>query len=103
MLLATGVRDELPTIAGLVERWGRSVFQCPYCHGYELDMGRIDLIALADLTRAPGHAERRAASDMIPRPAPGSARRLTLSADKGYDAAEFVADLRQDCVTPHMA
>ena len=34
---------------------------------------------------------------------PGSTRRITLAADKGYDAAEFVADLRRMCVTPHVA
>ena len=34
---------------------------------------------------------------------PGSTRRLTLGADKGYDSADFVADLRQACVTPHVA
>jgi hypothetical protein len=28
---------------------------------------------------------------------------LTLGADKGFDAAEFVADLRHACVTPHVA
>ena len=40
---------------------------------------------------------------MVHRHSPGSTRRLTLGADKGYDAAEFVADLRQACVTPHIA
>lgn len=35
MLLATGVQDELPPIAGLAERWGRSVFNCPFCDGWE--------------------------------------------------------------------
>lgn len=35
VLLATGVIDELPPIEGLAELWGRSVFHCPYCHGYE--------------------------------------------------------------------
>lgn len=45
VLFATGVRDELPGIPGLQERWGRSVFHCPYCHGYELDKGRIGVIA----------------------------------------------------------
>ncbi|HMO67513.1 MAG TPA: transposase, partial [Novosphingobium sp.] len=34
---------------------------------------------------------------------PGSTRQLTLGADKGYDAAGFVADLRKACVTPHVA
>jgi thioredoxin reductase len=35
LLLATGVVDELPPIPGLAERWGRSVFPCPYCDAYE--------------------------------------------------------------------
>lgn len=45
VLFATGVIDQLPEIAGLPERWGRTIFHCPYCHGYELDMGRIGVIA----------------------------------------------------------
>ena len=45
LILATGVRDELPAVPGLEERWGRSVFHCPYCHGYELDAGAIGIIA----------------------------------------------------------
>ena len=40
---------------------------------------------------------------MIERHAPGSTRRLTLGADKGYDASGFVADLRRMCLTPHIA
>jgi hypothetical protein len=40
---------------------------------------------------------------MVHRHSPGSTRKLTLGADKGYDAAEFVADLRQAWVTPHVA
>ncbi len=35
MVLATGVHDELPPIPGLAERWGRSVFNCPFCDGWE--------------------------------------------------------------------
>jgi len=45
LVLAYGVRDELPDIEGVAERWGRSVFHCPYCHGYELDGGRIGVVA----------------------------------------------------------
>lgn len=45
ILLATGVADQLPAVAGLAERWGQSVFHCPYCHGYELDQGRIGIVA----------------------------------------------------------
>lgn len=50
LVLAGGVRDELPAIDGLVERWGRSVFHCPYCHGYELDQGRIGVLAVSPMS-----------------------------------------------------
>ncbi|MGV9312045.1 NAD(P)/FAD-dependent oxidoreductase [Streptomyces sp. NPDC003691] len=36
VLVATGLRDELPALPGLRERWGRDVLHCPYCHGYEV-------------------------------------------------------------------
>jgi transposase len=71
--------------------------------GHTLMENRNGLIVQAELTHADGHAERRAALDMIHRHSPGSTRRLTLGADKGYDSADFVADLRQACVTPHVA
>ena len=71
--------------------------------GHALMENRSGLIVQGDLTQADGHAERRAALAMIHRHSPGPTRRLTLGADKGYDAAEFVADLRRACVTPHVA
>jgi len=40
---------------------------------------------------------------MIERQDPGSERRLTLGADKGYDTRAFVDSCRQMCVTPHVA
>ncbi|SFC77181.1 Thioredoxin reductase [Bosea sp. CRIB-10] len=45
LLLATGVRDELPAIPGLKERWGKSVLHCPYCDGYELGGGKLGVLA----------------------------------------------------------
>jgi thioredoxin reductase len=36
VLVTTGLRDELPGIAGLRGRWARDVLHCPYCHGYEV-------------------------------------------------------------------
>jgi thioredoxin reductase len=36
LLVATGLRDELPEIPGLRERWARDVLHCPYCHGWEV-------------------------------------------------------------------
>lgn len=50
LILATGVRDTLPSITGLAERWGRTVFHCPYCHGYELNQGRIGVLASSPLS-----------------------------------------------------
>ena len=49
LVLATGVRDELPAVEGLAERWGRSIFHCPYCHGYELEAGPIGIIASSEV------------------------------------------------------
>lgn len=71
--------------------------------GRALLENRNGLIVQGDLTQADGQAERRAALDMIHRHSPGSTRQVTLGADKGFDAAEFVADMRQACVTPHVA
>ncbi|MFG6460176.1 NAD(P)/FAD-dependent oxidoreductase [Roseateles sp. DXS20W] len=51
LILATGVRDELPPVPGLAERWGRSVFHCPYCHGYELGGGDIGVIAATPMAQ----------------------------------------------------
>ncbi len=36
LLLATGVVDHIPQIEGIAELYGRSVFHCPYCDGWEL-------------------------------------------------------------------
>lgn len=35
VILASGLKDVLPGIGGADERWGRGLFQCPYCHGWE--------------------------------------------------------------------
>ncbi|MFC9472252.1 FAD-dependent oxidoreductase [Nocardia sp. NPDC056952] len=36
VVVATGLRDELPAIPGVREQWGKGVLHCPYCHGYEV-------------------------------------------------------------------
>jgi thioredoxin reductase len=36
VLVTTGLRDELPDVPGVRERWGRDLLHCPYCHGYEV-------------------------------------------------------------------
>jgi transposase len=71
--------------------------------GHALMENRSGLVVQAHLSQASGTAEREAAIDMLDRHAPGSSRRITLGADKGYDAAGFVGELRQMAVTPHIA
>ena len=41
LLLATGLVDALPPIAGVERLLGKSVFQCPYCHGWEARGARV--------------------------------------------------------------
>ena len=36
LLVATGLRDEIPEVTGLWDRWARDVLHCPYCHGFEV-------------------------------------------------------------------
>lgn len=50
LILALGVKDELPAVPGLGARWGTSVFHCPYCHGYELNQGKVGVLAVEELS-----------------------------------------------------
>ncbi|UUU20389.1 NAD(P)/FAD-dependent oxidoreductase [Streptomyces sp. DSM 40750] len=36
LVVATGLKDELPTVPGVAERFGQDVLHCPYCHGWEV-------------------------------------------------------------------
>src|ERR1700751_3969939 len=69
--------------------------------GHVLMENRHALVVDTRLTLATGTAEREAALEMVA-DRPGN-HRITLGADKAYDAAEFVADLRERNVTPHVA
>ena len=70
--------------------------------GHALMENRSGLVVEASLSRADGHAERNAALSMI-EPRADRAVRITLGADKGYDAEDFVNELRSMNVTPHVA
>jgi thioredoxin reductase len=45
LIVATGLRDELPRIPGLAQRWGTDVVVCPYCHGYEVRDQPLGVVA----------------------------------------------------------
>jgi thioredoxin reductase len=49
LLITTGLRDVLPDIPGLRERWGRTVLHCPYCHGYEARGRAIGVIGTSPM------------------------------------------------------
>lgn len=36
LVVATGLKDELPAVPGVAERFGRDVLHCPFCHGWEV-------------------------------------------------------------------
>jgi thioredoxin reductase len=82
IILATGVRDDLPDVPGLAELWGSVVAHCPFCHGHEfagrtvvvqggphgvtlaLTMARIAAcVVLVDEGHEPTDAEVRALAD----------------------------------------
>lgn len=74
--------------------------------GHTLSDNRHGLVANAVVTQADGYAEREAAKAMIhdARQALGDdEREITLGADKGYDAKEFIDACQAMKVTPHVA
>jgi thioredoxin reductase len=48
VLLATGMQYCPPEIPGLAELWGASVFQCPFCHGWEMRDKRLAALAAGE-------------------------------------------------------
>jgi transposase len=70
--------------------------------GHALMENRNGLFVDARLTKVSGHAERLAALDMI-EPYADRPNAITLGGDKGFDAADFVMELRDINVTPHIA
>lgn len=41
IVVATGLVDELPAVGGIENHWGRAVFHCPFCHGFEVRDQRL--------------------------------------------------------------
>ena len=44
LLVTTALRDDLPDIPGLQERWARDVLHCPYCHGHEVQNRQLGVL-----------------------------------------------------------
>jgi transposase len=72
------------------------------CHlGHVLMENGNGLVVAAAVTKATGTAEREAAIEMVG--ALEGSHRITVGGDKAYDTADFVADMRELGVTPHVA
>jgi thioredoxin reductase len=65
LLVTTGLRDVLPDIPGVRERWGRDLLHCPYCHGYEVRDQPLGV--LGGTSEAVQHAQliRQWSSDIV--------------------------------------
>jgi transposase len=86
-------------------RKGKTASELRYM-GHTLTDNRHGLVVNASVTQADGNAEREAAKIMIQdarQAAEDPAAEVTLGADKGYDAAEFIEALHGMKVTPHVA
>ena len=65
LLIATGLRDELPDIPGVRERWGRDLLHCPYCHGYEVRDQPIAVLGGSPDAVAHAHLVRQWSAEVI--------------------------------------
>jgi thioredoxin reductase len=52
VLVTTGLRDDIPDVPGVRERWGRDLLHCPYCHGYEVRDQPLGVLGFRDATPA---------------------------------------------------
>ena len=65
VLVATGLRDVLPDIPGLRERWGRDLLHCPYCHGYEVREQPLGVIGATPEAVMHAHLVRQWSPDVV--------------------------------------
>lgn len=69
VLVTTGLRDEIPAIPGVRERWGRDLLHCPYCHGWEVRDQPLGVLAgdptSIEETLAHAHIIRQWSNDVV--------------------------------------
>lgn len=70
LLVTSGLRDELPDIPGLAERWGSDVVVCPYCHGYEVRDQPLGVLASGPLGVGKALLVRNWSADVVLFPGP---------------------------------
>jgi thioredoxin reductase len=65
LLVATGVRDVLPDVAGLAQHWGHGVVHCPYCHGWEVRDEPIGILAVGPASVHQALLFRQLTADLV--------------------------------------
>ncbi|NEB11510.1 NAD(P)/FAD-dependent oxidoreductase [Streptomyces coelicoflavus] len=50
LIVTTGLRDELPAVPGVADRYGRDVLHCPFCHGWEVRDEHFGVLATSPLS-----------------------------------------------------
>ncbi len=65
VLVTTGLRDEIPDIPGVRERWGRDLLHCPYCHGWEVRDQPLGVLGGTPEAVAHAHLVREWSSDVV--------------------------------------
>lgn len=80
LVLATGMRDELPPVPGLAEQWGRLVAQCPFCHGHEFAGRRVAILVEGEHGEMVGRMLRPVVASALIVP-PADVARVAASGD----------------------
>ena len=65
VLVTTGLKDQIPDIPGLDERWGRDLLHCPYCHGYEVRDQPLGVLGGSPEALVHAHIVRQWSSDVV--------------------------------------
>ncbi|GAA4455305.1 NAD(P)/FAD-dependent oxidoreductase [Phytohabitans houttuyneae] len=65
LLVASGLVDELPDVAGLRERWGHDVVHCPYCHGWEVRDRAIGVLGSGTMSADKALLFRQWSADVV--------------------------------------
>ncbi len=86
VLLTTGMIDDLPAIDGLRELWGHGIFQCPYCHGWEVQDRPWGYLAL------PAHGSHFVAFAAMLR---GWTREVVVFTQGAFDVSQEARDALQ--------
>jgi thioredoxin reductase len=65
VLVTTGLRDDLPDVPGVRERWGRDLLHCPYCHGYEVRDQPLGVLGGTSEALTHAHLIRQWSDDVV--------------------------------------